>query len=171
MIGDALDLDVPATVPHDAFNHPDVDPLGIEHATLLDVQFEIRCDVTPLSLNGGERSRIASQDPYSLANGLAAATHDVQVMVGQPPADGTAADEPAFLILEDHDFQWMTQRNVVLREYLRDFDGTQGTNVAVVVAAVRHGVDMRSHHETWQARVSAGAPPDQVACGINTHTQ
>src|SRR5690606_7115944 len=100
-----------------------------------------------------------------------AVAHLVEMVLLEPDRHRDAADEPAFLVGETDDLQRMPGRNVVLLEYLGDFDGADHADVAVVVAAAGHGVDVRAEHDHGQAGLAAFAAPDEVAGCVDAHLE
>ena len=65
----------------------------------------------------------------------------------------------------------MSQANAALVQNLRDFDRAEHADVAVVVAAARHGVDVRARHDRRKLRVAAVATADDVARRVDAHDE
>ena len=82
-----------------------------------------------------------------------------------------AADDPAFLVGEDDELERMSRDDIVLTQQLRHLDGAQHAHVAVVVAALRDGVDVRPGHDHGQRRIGAGTTSDDVACRVDAHLE
>ena len=108
---------------------------------------------------------------YAFENGLAAIRDEVQLLLGQAGGDGVAADCPTLFVLKDDHFQRMAQRDFVLGQRLRHLDRAHRADVAVIIAAFGHGIDMRTDDQGLQARVIAGASPDDVARRVNADVQ
>lgn len=63
----------------------------------------------------------------------------------------------------------MTQCDVALGQSLRHLDRTQGTNDAIVVATLRHRIDMRSDNQHGQSRITADPPPRDIAGRVDLY--
>src|SRR5262249_38637996 len=171
VIGEAFDRHVPPVDADDAFDHADVDLLGMQYAALFDVQLKVSRDVAGLTNHAGELISVAADELDAFANGLAAVCDQVQLFLGQADGDGVAADGPAFFVLKDDYFERMSQRDIVLGQRLGHFDCAHRADVAVVIAAFGHGVNVRADDQRFQVHVIARAPPDDVARGVNAHAQ
>src|SRR6185369_10599911 len=138
----AFDRDVPPVDPDDAFNHSDVYLFTVENSALFDVQFEISGNVALLSPHFRQLRDISTDELYSFANRLAAAANKVELFLGQLTIHRTAANESAFFVLKNDDFEWVTSSYIVFRQSLCDLDRANRTNYAVVVSAFRNGIDV-----------------------------
>src|SRR5215510_4597158 len=144
VIGEAFDRHVPPVDADDAFDHADVDLLGMQNAALFDVQFQVSRDVAGLTNHASELVLVAADELYALPDGLAAVRDEVQFFLGKAGGDGVTADGPALFVLKDDHFQRVAQRDVVLGQRLRDLDRAHRADVSVVIAAFGHGVDVRA---------------------------
>src|SRR6185369_9508378 len=126
----------------DAFNNSDVDTLGFKGAALLDMQFEISRDASLLSLHSRQLRHIAADKLDPVAHCLATLVDQVEFLLAQLANHSFAANQSAFFVLKNDDFQRMPRRHLVFNECLRDFNRTQRTNVAVEVSTFRHAVDV-----------------------------
>src|SRR6185436_7203525 len=111
---------------------------AIENSTLLDVQLEIRRDLTVAASNVSELRRISTNEFNPIANRLPAATHEIELFLSQLAVHRTTAYQSAFLVLKDHDFKRMPRRHIVLSKRLCDFNRAQRTDNAIVVSAFRN---------------------------------
>src|SRR5262245_31091325 len=167
VVGEAVYGHVPYLDAHDAFDDTDVDLFGIEIRALLDMQLEIGGDIAAVALDASDPVRIAADEADAVADGLAAPASDRHGLLRQLPANRLATDKATLFVLEDDEFQRMPRDDVGLGQGLRRFDGTQRTNIAVVIAAFGHRVDMRAEYERRQSRIASGAAADKVARGID----
>ena len=124
-----------------------------------------------LATNLGEFCRIAADEFDSFANRLAAATDHIEFFLSQRAVHRAAADQSAFFVLKDDDFERMTRRHVVLGECLRDFDRAHRADVAVVVSAFRNAVDVRTEQHRFEAAVAAGATANDISGGVDRYVQ
>src|SRR3990172_9511261 len=95
----------------------------------------------------GQIVGVAAQERDPVANRLAAPAHDPELRRGQLGGRRVAPPESALLVLPDDDLERMPRDDVVLGERLRDLDGAHRADVAVVVAAVRHAVNIRTEED------------------------
>src|SRR6266404_2094984 len=65
----------------------------------------------------------------------------------------------------------MTSRKLVFFKRLRNLDGAQRADVAVVVAAFRNRVNMGTHHERLQTQIASGPSAHDVAGRIDTYVK
>src|SRR5262249_24629538 len=68
VIGEALDRHVPPVYANYAFDHPDIDLLGMQKAALFDVQFKVRGDVAGPTNHAGELVSVAADELDASAN-------------------------------------------------------------------------------------------------------
>ena len=102
VVGKALDRDLGPPEPDDTLHHPDLESRLLQQAALLDVQFEITGEVSPLPDRLAQPGNVAPDDADAFADGLAGPGHPVEVGVGQRPDGELAPDGSAFLVLPDH---------------------------------------------------------------------
>src|SRR5206468_885372 len=105
VIGKAFDGHIPPVDAHDPFDDADVDPFFLKDAALFDVQFEISGDASFGALDGSKLRRIAADKLDALANCLAAAADEIKFSLRQLTIHCTAADQTAFFVLKDYDFE------------------------------------------------------------------
>ncbi len=96
-------------------------------------------------------------------------TDDVERFGADTASHRLAADDSAFLVGEDDELERMPRGDAVLTQQLRHLDGAQHAHVAVVIAALRDGVDVRAGHDHGQRRIGAGTASDDVACRVDPH--
>ena len=87
------------------------------------------------------------------------------------PTSARLPDGAAFLVLEDDHLQRVPGHEVVRRQRPRDLDRAERPDVAVVVAAVGHRVDVRPEHERLERGHAPGPPADDVAGGVDAHRE
>ena len=150
VVGKAGHRHVPLADADDALDDADGHALGFEDAALLDVQFEVGRDAAAgpphLASRVGSPPTNAMPSPHRLAagghvrefGGLELATHRA------------AAEQPAFLVGPDRDFDRMPQHVPAFLQHLRDLDRPEGADVAVVAAAVGHRIDVRAEDDRRQ---------------------
>src|SRR5690349_20791525 len=78
-----------------------------------------------------------------------------------------AAYGAALFILKDDDLQGMAESDVLLVENLCDFDGGERSDIAVVVAAFRNRVDVRTDEQRLEGGVGAESRADYISGGID----
>ena len=98
-----------------------------------------------------------------LAKRFARARRRVEVAVLQHADRELAADRAPFFVLPDHHLERMTEADRLLAERLRDFDGGERADGAVVVAAVGDRVDVRPDEDRGQGRIASFDPREDVA--------
>src|ERR1043165_1877850 len=107
MIGEAGNRDIPLLNADDAFDDPDVEAGGVEQSTLLDMQLEVRGDVTLRALDAIELCRIAAEKSDAVGDRFAAA-REIRELVGfQLSTDRPAAVQAALFVRPDRDLQRM----------------------------------------------------------------
>jgi hypothetical protein len=94
---------------------------------------------------------------------------DVECRGAEPAGHGLAAGRAALLIREDDELERMACRDARVAQEFRHLDCAKDAHVAVVVAALRHRVDVRSRHDHRQRRVRSGAAADDVPGGVDAH--
>ena len=171
MIGKAFDRHLPLGDADDAFDNADIDLFGVEDAALLDVQLEVRGNITALAADAYEPIGIAAYELDSVANRLATVTNEVELLVGDIAAEGVTANRAALFVGEDDNFQRVPNREFVFRQCLRNFDRAQRANIPVEVAALGHRVDVRAHHQGLQSRFAPAPPSDDVARGVDADVE
>src|SRR6185503_15276886 len=75
---------------------------------------------------------------------------------GQIPNVAPASREPALLVAPNDDVQWVAITVAVLRERVSDFDRRARSDVAVVIAALRYGVDVGAEEDRRRGGSRAG---------------
>ena len=149
----------------------DVDLLLFERPALLDVQLDVGRDVAALANGRFQAIGIAADERDAVARDLAAARRQRERGRLELSGHRAAADRAALLVLKHDDFDRMPQRDVALGERLRDLDRRERSDVAVVVAAVGHRVDVRSEEQRLARRVRAGAPSEDVPRRVDPHLE
>jgi hypothetical protein len=147
MVRHAFDGDVPPTNADDAFDDADIDIALVENRALFDVQLDVRFQVARLATRIGQSIGIAADRPDAVANGLAAVALDIECVRLEMTGHCHATDRAALLVREYDDFERMLQANAALLQRPCNFDRSDHADVAVVVAAARHGVDVRADHD------------------------
>ena len=155
--------DVPATDADDALDDADLDAVGLQERALLNVQLEEARHAARFALDFGDARGVAADAGRALADGEARRGHDVE-LEGKDPADQRAAPRlAALLVREDDHLEGVPHGDVAVAQGERDFDRGGRSDVAVVAAARRHGVDVRPGDDGERRGVGAGAPADQIA--------
>ena len=142
VIGDAFGRHLPLADADDAFHHADIQLLPVEIPALLDVQLHVRGHIALGALHRGELRQIAAHERDAVADRLAAAGRDSQILRVHFADECATAHGAAFLVLEDHHLERMPRDEVAHAQRARHFDGAQRAHVAVVVAAGGHRVDV-----------------------------
>ena len=162
VVRESLDRHIPLPNADDALDHTDVQVFLVERTALLNVEFDVRVDVaTPLP-RARQVCRITAEKSDALANGLAAPADDRELVGGEVRRHRMAPPQATLFILEHHDVQRMARLHAGVRERLRHLDGPHGTDIAVVVPAVGHRVDVRPEQDWRERGVRAGAPADDI---------
>jgi len=120
-------------------------------------------DIALASLGLIELRDVAADERDALLHRLAAVGDGLELGRRDLPAHRAAAKQASLLVLPDHDFDRVLRDDVVLGEGLCDFDRAHRPDVAVVVAALRHRIDVRPEQQRLERRVAAGATADDVA--------
>src|SRR5262245_25475770 len=169
MIGKAFNRHVPPVYADDAFDDPDVQLFRFENAALLDVQLDISRNTSLRALNCRSFCGISAEELDPFANGLAAATDQVELFLTQFAIHCATSNQTAFFVLKDDDFERMSRHDIVFGQRLCDFDGAQRSNIAVIISAFRDAVDVRAK-KNWSKAVviiRSGATADDVSCRID----
>ena len=82
-----------------------------------------------------------------------------------------ASDRAAFFVGETHDLERMTRRNSILAEEGCGLDRANDADVAVVVAALRHGIDVRAEDYHGQCGIGPFEAPDDVAGRVDPYRE
>ena len=93
---------------------------------------------------------------------------DIHCGPGQAAGHRAAADQAALLVREADNLDRVTGRDAAFMHQLRNLDRTDDTDVAVVVAAARHRIDVRAEHDRWQPVFRPFAASDDVARRVDT---
>jgi hypothetical protein len=108
------------------------------------MQLKIRRNIPLLTPDLSKSRRIAADEFDPISNRLPAATHEVKFFFRQLTIHSAAADESAFFVLENDNFERVTRGYVVLSKRVCDFDRTHRSHYAVVVSTFRNSVDVGS---------------------------
>ncbi len=73
--------------------------------------------------------------------------------------------------MKHNELKRMSRRYAVLAQQLRDLNRADDTNVAVEIAALRNGVDVRAGHDHGQRWIRAGSATDDVASRVDAHVE
>ena len=171
MVGRTLDRDVPPADSHDALDDADVDAGFVENRALLDVQFEIGRDVARPAPRGVESGWIAANGANSVADRQAAVTHQAECICANLAGHRLASDRAAFFVGETHDLERMTRGNSILAEEGCGLDRANDTDVAVVIATLRHGIDVRAQDDHGQCGIGPLEAPDDVAGRVDPNRE
>ena len=156
--------------PDDPFDDADVDLALVENAALLDVELDVPGDAA-WSVFRFADPRGVTADPTDLLGECGAVAPGPRHLIGgQVPDVAPASREPALLVAPNDDVQWVAIAVAALRERVSDFDRRARSDVAVVVAALRYGVDVGAEEDRRRGGSRAGrAGPDadDVANGID----
>src|SRR5262249_49342667 len=143
----------------------------VELAALLDVEL----DVARVGAFGDARVGDPFRRAADLADGVRhfdAVPDGVEFAGDEVPGGGAAAGEAggvrdALLIRPHHDLERPARGDTRFLQCLNRLDGGKRAEVAVEVAAVRHGIDVRAEEHGRERRVSAGAAGEDVAGWID----
>ena len=133
------------------------------------MQLKVGRNVAGFAAYAGQATGITPNERNPVTERLAAAGRLIQGFFAQLTGDRPTPLQTTFLILENQDLQGMAQCDVALGQSLCHLDRTQGANDAVVVAALRHRIDMRSDNQHRQSRIAAHPPPRYIAGRIDIH--
>ncbi len=133
-----IDGHVPAHDPYDAFDHSDVDAVGVQNGALLDVQLEERCERAMRTTRLGQAVRVAAQTLQSLSDRKARSGLDVELERFDLPHQGSATCLAALLVREDRDLERVTRSIPRVGEGRRRLDRAHRPDLTIVVAAPRH---------------------------------
>ena len=78
-----------------------------------------------------------------------------------------ATDRATLFVLEEDDLQRMAKRSVFFVQHLRDFNRRNGADIAVVIAAHWHGINVGTDQQRLQRRLTARACANDVPGGID----
>src|ERR1043165_6922005 len=171
VVGKAFNRDIGMQNADNPFHHANVDLLALERSALLDVQLKVTGNAARPALQGRKPIRIAADNPRAFANGLAALRYQVQPLLIQSFPQRLAADGPAFFILENDDLERVAQRDLLFLERLRDFNRGERTDIAIVIAAHRDGIDVRANQQRLERGIAAGARADDISGKVNMDVQ
>ena len=96
---------------------------------------------------------------------------DVECGSAETAGHGLAAHRSTFLVGEDDELERMARLDSSIAKQFRHLDGAEDADVAVVVAALRHGVDVGSRHDHGQRRIGSGAASEDVARRVDAHLE
>ena len=171
MVRGALHLHVPPPNAHDPLHHPDLDSLRLQVAALLDVQLQEAEHAPRFTARLRQPGRVPAQAGRALADGEPRRRDDVELRrlhaANQRPAAGLAA----FLVLEDDDFQGVPKFRARVAQRERRLERGRHADLAVVAAACRDRVDVRSSHQRARVRTGSAPPSDQIARQVHRHIQ
>ncbi len=171
MIRKSFDGHIPPVDTNDSFNYADIDLFGIERASLFNVQFEIGGYVAFLAPHVCKFRNVSTDELDAFANGLAAATHQIEFLLSQLAVHRATTDQSTFFVLKDDNLKRVSQCKVVFRECLCDFNCAHRSDHAVVISTFRNRIDVRSDQQRQQTAYASCATPNQITRGINRHVQ
>ncbi len=135
------------------------------------MQLDERQEIARLFLGEIEAVRVAADRANTLPDRQAAVTHDLERAVSQLADHGATARQSTLLVSEDDDLERVSRRNTVVVEQTDRLDRTDDADLAVVVAAARYGIDVRTEHDHGKTFIPALAPADDVAGGVDAHLE
>ena len=171
MVGHTLDRDVPPADAHDALDDADLDASFVENRALLDVQFQISLDIVRPAPCGVESGWIAAHGANSVTDRQAAVAHQAECIRANRSGHRLASEGAAFFVGETHDLERMTRRNSMLAEEGCGLDRADDADVAVVVATLRYGIDVRAEDDHGQFGIGPLEPPDDVAGRVDPNCE
>ena len=146
-------------------------PDFVEDRALLDMKLDECGDRPGCAARLSEARGIATDCADAIADLESAVTDDVERGSAQAAGHRLAADRAAFLVGEDDELEGMARRDAVRAQQLRHLDGAEHADIAVVVAALRNGVDVGARHDHGQRRVRALAASDDVSGRVDAHVE
>jgi hypothetical protein len=155
----------------DALDHADLHALLVEDVPLLDVELEVGRDAARFVPSRGEVLRVAADARDLLRQGYAVTPRAAELFVGDQSDVSAAAGQAALLVAPDYDLQRAPVAVAGLGQGVRHLDGRHRAHVAVVVAAVRHRVDVRAEQDRLGSRHGARTHPHDVAHGVDANLE
>ncbi|MCY1509824.1 hypothetical protein D9M68_441800 [compost metagenome] len=169
VIGLPLDDDLDASDARDGGNDPNIEPPGLEHRPLLDVQFQKGPDVRALGTR--KPRRVAADFDDSLPQ-TEFALGTAQPAIRQharhaAAADAGDAEDRHFLGEKVNDLQIMVELDAIVRQRPRHFERGRDASDAIETAAIGHRVGMGAEHDGAERRLAPLAPADQISGGVD----
>src|SRR5206468_3287380 len=171
VIRESPQRDVVMMDPDDAFDDADIDAALIQDAALLDVQLDVRRDRPRCVTRLGNSRRVSADATDLVRQRHAVAPRPNDLVARQVSNKAAAAGEAALFVAPDHDLEGMAVLVATRGQRVRDLDGGARPDIAIIVAAFGHRIDMRAEQDGWRASTRSGpAPPpyaDDVADRID----
>lgn len=142
MICEAFDGDVPAFDANNALDDADGDALPIEDRALFNMQFHVSRDIPRRFLVFTESLGMAAQVANAITQSLVAKAGQAHLERCNGAGPGAAPGLAAFLVAPHDDLERVIELKFRFVKRSGDFDGRHHTDDAVVMAAVRHRIDV-----------------------------
>jgi hypothetical protein len=155
----------------DTLDYADIDVRALEPAALLDVQLQVRNELAAATLGATDGVWITTERTDPIAHAAAAGIHQIERCRIQPAGHGAAADQSTFFVGEVHDLECMAQPDVPIAQLLGNLDAADHADITVEVAAVWHGICVRTYEDHRKLRLAPLTAADEVTRGVNPHLQ
>ena len=165
------DRDPEPADPHDPFHGADLVAAGVEHRALLDMEFQEAGGRPGLAFHFGEPLGRTADPPERRAERDPAVERQVEFLGGDFAGEGAAAGLPVLLVEEDEELERVAEFRARFVERLHRFEAGDAARGAVVVAAVRHGVEVRAEEQRRKRRLPSRPEPPQVAREVGFHPE
>ena len=172
---EAADVHLEAVDPDDALDHRDPAALPLEVPALLDVELEDGPDPSRVEDGALQRPGVEPVPLDPLVEAEPVFAQPVQLAVVDGPGRRPAAEEAvpevgALLVAPDDHFQRVAGLDPLLAERPQHLERSQDAERAVVVAALRDGVEVGPEEDGGQGLLPL-APAEEVAGGIGAHPE
>src|SRR5262249_40518387 len=171
VIGKARYCYVPIPYSDDSLDHSNIDLFSVELPPLLDVQLEISGKAARPEPSPVKVVRVSPDISYALAYCLPAAGHQVELLRIQPDGCRHAPDSPALFVLKDHDRKRVTRNDSTFVEGLCYFDRAKRPDIPIVVAALRHRIDVGCHYNGSKPRDLSWPATNKISSRIDSGFQ
>src|SRR3954454_7718932 len=158
-----------AAKPDDRGDDPDLNPFGLEHRALLDVQLQVSADLSDAASLGYAVELVAAlvhSVPQRHARSVDARTEASDILAGErAAAEERRIEARALLVHERHDPDGTPRLEDLFPQQAAGVQPGDDAEDAVEPSAGRHRVQVRADQD---GTADAGLPaPDQVACGVD----
>src|SRR5437899_3725822 len=173
MVGESRGHASPPIDPDDALHDPDGNAGLVEHGALLDMKLQITGHRPRPDASFGKPRWVLAVAAQPVGQGNSLFVPSLENSGAEHPGRGARTEQAlaevvTLLVAPDDHFEWMPRRHLVLVKGTHYFQRAQAAHIAVEIAAMQHGIDVRpekQHRQVFGAR----APAEDVAGGVHAH--
>src|SRR5207245_8318909 len=156
--------------PDDASHDPDGNAGLVEPAALLDMKRQITGHRPRPHASFGKPRWVLAVAAQPVGQGNSLFVPSLENPGAEYPGRGARTEQAlaevvTLLVAPDDHFEWVPGRHLVLVERTHYFQRAQAAHIAVEIAAMRHGIDVRAEKQHRQV-FGARAPAEDVAGGV-----